>query len=279
MHIPIESFTTPTKLEKDFFKYLYKLATTGELDSLKAAMKTQEVDLAKYDSEPYIPILYASAWSGNKELVQYLIDKGANINARKSGNETALHRAAWKGADDIVELLVENGADLNIVYKANNGLSPLHCAAENGHLKIVRYLLDKGAKLSFNEEKVASPLLAAAYKGHSDVFLFLAQKAPTEYDWEIIFIYSLIGGNLEIVKYIVEKGVDINKWSPKWQAYPIEEAAADKFISNEKACPIEVTKFLISKGAKVADINGGNVMEWAAEHCSESMKAYLTEQV
>jgi len=275
MNTPIKAFTTPTKMDKVFFEYLHKLVTTGELDLLKSVIETQDVDLARYDKEAYTSILYAGVCSGNKELVQYLVDKGANVNAQTPGHETALHQAAWKGAYEIVNVLVENGAKLNIAHKTSGGLSPLHCAAENGHISIVKYLLEKGAKLSFDEQKTASPLLVAAYKGHSEVFLFLAQKAPAEYDWEAIFIHSLIGGNLEIVKYIVEKGVDINKWSAKWHAYPIEEAAADKSVSNKNACPIEVTKFLVRKGAKVANINDGNVTEWAAEHCSESMKAYL----
>jgi ankyrin repeat protein len=52
--------------------------------------------------------------------------------------------AAYKHYD-IVQLLLENGADINIV--SNSGNSPLMKAVEKGNDKVAKLLIDKGAKI------------------------------------------------------------------------------------------------------------------------------------
>ncbi len=60
----------------------------------------------------------------------------------KDGN-TPLHRAAENGKLDVVKYFVENGADAKAANK--DGKTPLHCAAENGHWHIEKYLKEKAA--------------------------------------------------------------------------------------------------------------------------------------
>ena len=66
-----------------------------------------------------------SAWviistrCGQKEIVELLIVKGADVNAKgtvrtKVGGVTPLHIAADKGHKEIAELLIDNGADVNV---------------------------------------------------------------------------------------------------------------------------------------------------------------------
>lgn len=271
---------TPRKEETKFYEHLFRMASLGHIDSVKLIVEVNDVDLSKYDNNKHFnPIIYAASYSGNKELVQYLIDKGADPNAKTSGNETALHRAARGGHLDVVKLLVAYGADLNIIYNANGGLSPLSRAAESGNLEVVKYLVEKGADVNYtNESSGSSPLRSAAYEGNYEIFKYLAQMQPADYDWQEVLFYGLIGGNLDIVKYVVEvKGADVNKRSEIWNVLPIERAARDLYISNKNAQPLEVLKYLVSKGAKLSDINGGKVFEWAMEHSTEATIEYMIE--
>lgn len=277
----IKAVKIPTKEEKKFYERLYKLTAQGNIDSVKVIMERDKVNLSKYDrdNQHYTPILYAATWSGNKELVQYLIDKGADPKAKTSSNETALHRAAWNGNQDIVKLLVSNGADVNIIYNANGGLSPLCCAAESGNIDVVKYLISKGADVNYtNESSGASPLRSAAYTAHYDIFVLLADMQPVSYNWQDALFYGLIGGNLNIVKYVVEKkGAIANAKSEVW-GYAIEKAANNKYIFNKNAQPVEIVKYLVSKGAKLSNINKGNVFEWAMINSTEETIEYLIEQ-
>ncbi len=80
---------------------------------------------------------------GLKDIVELLIAKGADVNAKDDWNWTPLHSAVY-GHKDIVKLLIAKGANVN----ARNGASrtPLWYAQEEGHTEIVELLRKHGAK-------------------------------------------------------------------------------------------------------------------------------------
>ena len=58
--------------------------------------------------------LHAAAKSGDTAEVQRLIDKGANVNAKKEYGRTPLHYTALeKNAVEVAKLLIDNGAEVN----------------------------------------------------------------------------------------------------------------------------------------------------------------------
>ncbi|XP_024869085.1 uncharacterized protein LOC112452879, partial [Temnothorax curvispinosus] len=79
--------------------------------------------------------------NGSSDVENY-IKAGAVVNA-KNVNGTSLHYAACNGYDNIVNILLQNGADPNTVD--NKGFTPLHYAAKSCHLKVVKLLLSNGA--------------------------------------------------------------------------------------------------------------------------------------
>lgn len=80
------------------------------------------------------------------ELVQRLIDQGHAINVRDHCGWLPIHEACNNGHLEIVKLLVNNGALINDRGGTScDGVTPLYDAASNGHLAIVQFLLDKGA--------------------------------------------------------------------------------------------------------------------------------------
>ena len=50
---------------------------------------------------------------GNKEIVELLLAKGADVHVKTNDGRTVLHRAVEKGNKEIVQLLLANGADVN----------------------------------------------------------------------------------------------------------------------------------------------------------------------
>ena len=54
--------------------------------------------------------LMAASWNDEREIVQALLDKGAEINARANDGETALMIASGSGNHEVVLVLLDKGA-------------------------------------------------------------------------------------------------------------------------------------------------------------------------
>ena len=96
--------------------------------------------------------LHHAAWEGHTEVVELLIAKGADVNAKTTGLEgTPLHDAALAAhpADlvahkEVIELLIAAGADVNA--KKNDGKTPLDKAIERNRNELADLLRKHGGK-------------------------------------------------------------------------------------------------------------------------------------
>jgi ankyrin repeat protein len=97
------------------------------------------------------------------ELVQVLLERGADINVRnKDGNTPLLQALNRPDLDrlEVVQALLDGGADTNI--QDNNRMSPLHFAASDGDLEFVQVLLERGADINVRNKDGDTPLISAA---------------------------------------------------------------------------------------------------------------------
>jgi quinoprotein dehydrogenase-associated probable ABC transporter substrate-binding protein len=85
----------------------------------------------------YTPLMLATA-NHDQALVQALLKKGANVNARNSGGVTALMIAAANSRADMVELLVHAGANVNA--QTERGDTALSIAREKGDPNVIKLL-------------------------------------------------------------------------------------------------------------------------------------------
>lgn len=102
----------------------------GELDDLKAAFETQNIQVNQ-DVNGRTLLHYAADY-GQTEVVSYLISRGANVNANDKHGISALLAAIWEGHTDCVKILLKSGASR--IGAAPDGTSYFD-AAEKAEIK------------------------------------------------------------------------------------------------------------------------------------------------
>lgn len=102
-----------------------------------------------------------AAKSGSMELVELLLNHGANVDARGPHGEGGLNKTR-RGT--VVESLSNRGADLG--KKDDFGCTALMYAASKGHLATVELLLNRGAQIEAKDYSGTTALIWAASWGH-----------------------------------------------------------------------------------------------------------------
>ncbi|KAG8193909.1 hypothetical protein JTE90_011464 [Oedothorax gibbosus] len=118
--------------------------------------------------------LFDACRYGDVSRVRRLVTQ-QNVNARDAAGRksTPLHFAAGFGRRDVVEHLLQNGA--NVHARDDGGLIPLHNACSFGHAEVVQLLLRHGADPNARDNWNYTPLHEAAIKGKTDVCIVLLQ--------------------------------------------------------------------------------------------------------
>jgi hypothetical protein len=93
---------------------------------------------------PLTEQLMGASYEGHVDVVEVLLAKGADINAKDKNGLTALDLASYEGRVNVVKLLLAKGADINA--KDKGGLTVLGLASYIGHQEVVDLLKARGAK-------------------------------------------------------------------------------------------------------------------------------------
>eukprot|EP00729_Bicosta_minor_P013300 gene13300-1454_t len=108
--------------------------------------------------------------TGNVELFNVMVDRGADPHKHDKGGRAPLFYAAMKGDVAMIEAIVNAGCDVNDASSAVDGYTPLHAAAQNGHKPALRKLVALGANLDAVAPGLgATAAVISAGTGMSDV--------------------------------------------------------------------------------------------------------------
>ncbi|MBC2582745.1 suppressor of fused domain protein [Clostridium sp. DJ247] len=145
---------------------------------------------------------------GNVERVVELIDSSIEYLNMMTPFGTWLHVAASQGKLEIVQRLIDLGADINRRGGVYGG-SAVNEAASEGHIKIVKYLLSCGAEMDVSEPE-RNPLFGAIANGHADIAKLLIDNGidiHVKYNGESMknmdaLAFAREQGQIEIVKLL-----------------------------------------------------------------------------
>jgi predicted LPLAT superfamily acyltransferase len=93
------------------------------------------------------------------------------VNKKDSYDVTPLFIASQEGHVGVVRLLLDKGARMDKPNK--NGTTPLFIASQGGYVDIVRLLLDNGARVDKAMNDGGTPLMIASYRGHLKIVRLL----------------------------------------------------------------------------------------------------------
>jgi len=209
--------------DKNGWTALMTVASRGTV-SIAELLLSKGADINVMDKNG-MTSLAVSAWSRNPEgMSKFLILNGANVNPEcshatgscscPSNANTPLHTAARQGQLAMVKNLVSSGAKVNLINQ--DGCTPLHLAILNKNLEVVKYLVDHGAFLNIQENTLNnSELHLAAMMGCRDIGEFLINSGADvnlkNNDGKTAFDLAWYYGHSEMAYYLLSQGAEDNQ--------------------------------------------------------------------
>jgi ankyrin repeat protein len=239
-----------------------------------------------------VPLSWA-ARAGHNEIVDLLVERGADPDRGDTLGFTPLSGAVMAGKVETARRLLAAGADPN--GSLNGGMSLLAFAVTRDDKEMVRLLLDQGAQVQGDSEiapmaKILArekPEIGAMLKAATGVVLhdlakegktaeLLAQldagadiEARGDHD-ETPLIAAVMGKQLETARALIERGADINA---------VTRIGATALVCAAVRGDVETTRLLIEHGADVTatDPAGHTPLTWVALADKAATAALLIE--
>ena len=227
---PSESGITPLLMvaEVGWTDVMRQLLMRGA--HVDAAPKGRTAEEAKIAGST--PLIGATKYN-NPEAVKLLLEHGANPNHQNQSGISALMLASEQGFFECVRNLCEGGADVELAPSGKTALSmnlsgqtPLFCAAKEGHVEIVKYLLDRNANPNATNHYGVSVLWIPCQRGLTKIVELLLEK----------------GANPEIAPSGPEaEERSISGWTPLYAAIKSRQYPVVKLLLRNGANPNAVT--------------------------------------
>lgn len=195
--------------------------------------------------------LYAACATGRDDVVEYLISRGADVNAVGGEYSYPIVIASENGYQTCVELLVKAKADVN-VRGGPDRVSPLISASAELPVSTVELLLDHGARIHDVDGDNDTALLMAASSGDAETLTFLLNKGADIHHigkWGGALHRAAYSGSLECVQILLDNDNDIDVNQKGGEMYTPLQVAASNGSSDMVDC-------LLKRGANVHSKGG-----------------------
>jgi len=156
------------------------------------AIKREEETLvpkfkSKFEVQRHSGVMIKAAQDDNAAVCEALLKSGVDPNETLDKDDyTALHIASLHGSRKVVKLLLDSGARANI--KSRRGFGPIHDTATYNETDIIRVLVQAGANLSARDRrnKMQTPLHLASLAGNLEAVQTIIELAESAHNSEPI---------------------------------------------------------------------------------------------
>ncbi|WP_341811499.1 ankyrin repeat domain-containing protein [Wolbachia endosymbiont (group A) of Oxytorus armatus] len=172
----------------------------------------------EYSSTPLHLLTGNGNYKAIKAILTHMEEKYSDkfrgvVNAKCEYSVTPLHLAAGSGWLNIVEYLIDKGA--NVDTRDYYYQTPLYWAVRYGKLDIVKYFIGKGANFDTEDWFCWPPLYWAVESENFDIAKYIMKEkgidvSTRDSNGKTMFHEIVRFAKLEAVKYLVGKGIDIN---------------------------------------------------------------------
>ena len=220
-----------------------------------------------------LPLHLACGFSGNLELVRYLVEQaGCNINAKGNNDYTSLHWACEKNQLEIVKFLTSK-PECNREAGDKNSNRPLHIAClYSGNVELVRYLVEEaGCDINAKGSNDYTSLHEACENNLLEIVKFLTskpkcnQEAQSYKGYRPLHLACGFSGNVELVRYLVEEAgcninaKDNNDYTSLHWACDRNQLEIVKFLTSKPECNCEAGDKNSNRPLHIACMFSGNV--------------------
>ena len=213
-------------------------------------------------------VLTWATFNNYTDIVRLLIEKGANIECYNPVGCTPLIIASY-GNYEICEFLIQNGADVNARRSktSNKDWTSLMYASYYSKLDIMNLLLENGALIDIRTPSLHSAYLIAAQYGTPDAVELLinngAELNCTDSDGDSALICAAKNEQTDNIKLLIEYGVDINirnKDGKRAIDYAKEKRISDacKMLSNPDNYGYATRKINLNKKSDLSNTEKSN---------------------
>jgi ankyrin repeat protein len=223
------------------------------------------------------PLHFAAA-CGSLDVARFLLESGANREAKDNNKSTPLLRAIRNNQVAVAEYLLEQGASIFVKSEPYQLSAILHTATWTNSQHLVKLLFDRGAELEDRDNEEITPLIRSAFNLNEAVFHLLLEKGA---NLESLDIYgrtalqrACLASLEKTVKLLLQAKPVINFKDEKNGMTALHYAAATTNTSTE------ICQLLLDHGAELDGIDnfGSTPIFKALYHNNMKLLGYLAER-
>lgn len=186
--------------------------------------------------------LYQAIKHNNIKAVKFFIENNANVEIAAYDGTTPLLLAIEENKPKIVELLIKEGkANIYGSYAGETDKYPIYCAVKNKNLNMIKILLDN----NFDLNREPSILSYAIENGNENIIKYLVEKGSdvdyTSINGMSVLYDAVLNLNPKLVEYLLEKGASIEGAGNSYiYGNIITAAAGSKFNNKNDKFPVDL---------------------------------------